>query len=309
MLEVGERLRTHGHAVLIGSHPHTSQLVQIEVLHGDVGQRGLVALDIGELSPLFRFVVEHQYTQVVGGHPEQSIGVVTHLPHQHILRHILESLLAHILRERCQPALLILQINIGTGGVSDYPDVAILVGIHPVVVIGVERIPHIVVAPAHVSVFAIYAHQLSEGRHHEHALAGLLPGRDAKILGELPIAIAEGEVFEIFCLRVEVVESVLIGFHPVAFLRVQIQPLHGTLDAHRVKPSRGLSVHFLCHGVIHRVVHALVQPESSAVSLLYLVYAIVAQRGCILVIREVCPHAIAIVAVQAVACSHPHIAA
>ena len=37
-LEIGKRLRTHRHAVLIGSEPHTAELVEVEVFDGYIRQ-------------------------------------------------------------------------------------------------------------------------------------------------------------------------------------------------------------------------------------------------------------------------------
>ena len=160
--EVRHRLRTHCHAVLIRSHPHPAQLVQIQVLTGDIRQRRLVALHIRKLPPFLRLEVQHQHPVVVGGHPQESLGVVADLPHLDILRHALKTLGAHEIRQRGVPAFLFLIIDIGTGGVCDHPDIILLIHGHPVIVIGIQGPFHIVLLPEHLTVRTIDTHQFTE---------------------------------------------------------------------------------------------------------------------------------------------------
>ena len=98
-LEVRQGLSTHGHTVLITGKPHTPQLIQIQVLDGNIRQRRVVALDIGKLAPLLVFKVEHQHTEVVSRHPEQPLRIVTDFPDQDVIRHILKASCPHQFRE------------------------------------------------------------------------------------------------------------------------------------------------------------------------------------------------------------------
>ena len=107
---------------------------------------------------------------------------------------------------------------------------------------------------------------------------------------------------------VEVVEAVLITLHPVVHLRVEVYVLHAAEHALFVQPVRRVAVHLLRHRVIHRVVHPLLQPQPPAVAFLYLVDAVVAQRGRVLVVTEIGTDAVTVVAVQAVARAEPYIA-
>ena len=94
-LEVRHRLQTHGHTVLIAGQPHAAQLIQIQVLNGDIGQRCLITLHVGKLAPLAVLLVEHQYAHMVGSHPHQSLRVVANLPHENVVGHVLITLCTH----------------------------------------------------------------------------------------------------------------------------------------------------------------------------------------------------------------------
>ena len=78
-------------------------------------------------------------------------------------------------------------------------------------------------------------------------------------------------------------------------------------DTLRIQPSCRRTVYGLCHGVVERVVHALLQPEPSTMAFLNLVDTVVAQRRRIPLIREEGPYAIAVIAVQSIACTQPDI--
>ena len=131
--------------------------------------------------------------------------------------------------------------------------------------------------------------------------------RHTKLLRKLFGAVAKRYVLQILSDRIIEVETVLIGLHPVVFLRVEMYALYTAIDALLVQPSRRLAIHLLRHRVVNRVVHALLQPEPAAISLLNLVDAVVAQRGCILVITEKGSNAITIVSVQAETGTKPYI--
>ena len=107
---------------------------------------------------------------------------------------------------------------------------------------------------------------------------------------------------------VEIVEPFLIALHPVVHLRVEMNALHTAEHALLVQPARRITVHLLCCRVVHRIVHALLQPQPSAIAFLNLIDAVVAQRGRILVIAKEIADAITVIAIQAIVCTEPHIA-
>ena len=98
---------------------------------------------------------------MVGGHPQESSAVIAYLPDNDVLRRVLIALESHIVRHRGQPALLFLQINIGTRGVRDDPDVLLLVDTHPIVVVSIQGTLHMVFLPEHLAIGAIDTHQLT----------------------------------------------------------------------------------------------------------------------------------------------------
>ena len=109
-------------------------------------------------------------------------------------------------------------------------------------------------------------------------------------------------------LRVKIIEAILIGLDPVVPLRVHVKALDTAVDALLVQPAGRRTIHLFRGRIIDRVVHALLQPQATTIPLLYLVNTIVAQRGRIFIVGKVGTHPIAIVSVQAIACTQPHIA-
>ena len=119
----------------------------------------------------------------------------------------------------------------------NHPDVLVLIHRHPVVVIGVERVFHVRIFPKHATFLAVNAHQLSEGRNHHHTLLRLNMSRHTKLFRKLFWAVAKRNMLQILRLGVKVIETVLVGLHPVVFLRVEMYALHIAVYALLVQPA------------------------------------------------------------------------
>ena len=215
------------------------------MLAGNVGQRGLVALDVGELPPLLVLEVEHQHALMVGGYPKVVLHVVADFPHLHILRHIAEALGTHHLCQRRVPAALLLGVDVQTRGVSDDPDILFTVDAHPIVVIGIEGTLDVVLLPKHLPRLAVDAQQFAVGRHQHHTLLALGTGRNAELFGEVMGAVAKVDVGQPLRGRVQVVQSVVIGLHPVVLLRVDVDILQTARHAILCQPAHGVTLHRL----------------------------------------------------------------
>ena len=219
------------------------------MLGGDVGQRGLVAFDIVELSPLAVLEVEHQHAKVIGGHPEVALAVAAHLPDKDVIGHVLEAACPHEVCQRGVPVLLTGDVDIGALGVGDDPDIVIAVNGHPIVVVGIEATLDVVLLPEHLTCLAVDAHQLAIGRDEYESLLALGACRHAKLLGELMGTVAEVEVVELLARGVIVIETVVGCFHPVVLLRVDVDIFQSALDALLVEPACRRAVDLLGGGV------------------------------------------------------------
>ena len=136
------------------------------MLCSDVRQGGLVALHVSKLSPLLVFEVEQQHSEVVGSHPQISFLVVTYLPDNDIVGHILESLGPHQFSKRSIPAFVLRNIYIGSCRVCDHPRDTILVVVKPIVIICIiQATSHIVIFPQHPAILIIDTHQFTQVRH------------------------------------------------------------------------------------------------------------------------------------------------
>ena len=106
---------------------------------------------------------------------------------------------------------------------------------------------------------------------------------------------------------VEVIKTVLISLYPIVLLGVQMKMLDTTLDALTGKPATRCTIDLLRDWVVERIVHALLQPQATTIGLLYLVDTIITKRRGILIIGEISPDAIAVIAVQTITRTKPHI--
>ena len=267
--EVRHGISTHRHTVLVRSHPHAPQLVLVEVLGGDIGKRGLVALHIRKLAPLLVLEVEQQHAQVVGSHPEIALLVVAHLPDDDVIRHVLEALGAHQFRQRRVPALILRHMDIGTRGVCDDPRDAILVVIDPILIIGVvQTTPDVVILPQHLASLVVNAQQLTQVRHDQHALLRTRVVHDTEILRELPVLIAEWDVEQLLRGRIIDVIAVIPRLHEEALrLRVDIEILGTALDAKLCQCPGRPSFHRFRDGVVDGIVETVIQPQTAVVGL------------------------------------------
>ena len=164
---------------------------------GDIGQCRLVTLHVRELSPHLIRRIKDQHTQVVGSHPEITLRVIAHFPYDNVIRHILIALGTHQFGQRGVPAFFLLQIDIGTGRVSDDPDILFLVHRHPIIIVGIKGTLDIVLLPDHLALLAVDTHEFTIGRHQNHAFLTFGIGRYAKLLGKLIGSVAKRNMGEI----------------------------------------------------------------------------------------------------------------
>ena len=114
-------------------------------------------------------------------------------------------------------------------------------------------------------------------------------------------------MFQILRDWVEIVKAILIALHPIVLLRVEVDVLHTAKHALLIQPACRITVHFLRHRVIHRIVHALLQPEPSAIAFLDFINTVVTQRCRIFIVAEESADAITVVAIQTITRAKPHI--
>ena len=229
--ETGHSIGTHCHTALVCRNPHAVQRVQIQMFDSNVGQRCIIALLIGELPPLLCLEVEHQNTQVVGSHPKQALGVMSHLPNHNVVRYVAEALSPHILSQRCVPAVLVRHIYICTSGMCDDPSRPVLLHIHPIVVIRVQGFPDGSVTPQNASLLAVYTHQIAHVRGHHHTFLRFAEAGDGKLPGKQIVGVTKVDLFHMFGLRIEEEKAIIIGLHPEILLRVDMQLFNATGDA------------------------------------------------------------------------------
>ena len=190
----------------------------------------------------------------------------------------------------------------------DDPDILIFIYHHPIIIIGIKCALDIILFPNDLTTFAINTHQFTIGRHEDHTLLALRVGRNAKLLGELIGAIAKGYVADLLSHWVKIVEAIFISLNPIILLGIYMKALNTAFNTLRIQPAPRISIDFFRHWIIKRIVHTLFQPKSAPMSFLYLVNTVIAQCGRILFIREIRSETIAIITIQAIASSKPHIA-
>ena len=296
------------HTILIRSNPDAAIIGLADGTKGVITDRGLVVFIIQELFPLIIFHVNDNKAIVVAHHPQPVILIDQNVPYHQGAWNAVNTPRCQIFRQRGIPlvGLLIMhkhQIQHAT------PPVAVSVDIESVLLtVDTSCFIHPTVYPVHLTLVTIHTNQFTIVGNHQQFISILRNSRDTKARIQLLVGITQFDGGNLLVIGMVDIHGLLKVLHPDVSLRVDVQPLHITiLDAQLSQFSGSLAFEALRHRVIDTVVHTLSHPQFPVSSFKHTVRIVITHRGGIAQIRIVGFYSIAVITVQAIGCSNPHV--
>ena len=143
------------------------------------------------------------------------------------------------------------------------PVVAILVDIESVLLtVDTTGVVHPAVHPVYLPFVSVETYQFAVIGHHQKLIAILRNRRNAIVRRKLIHPKTEFDSGNLVLLGMGMiaVDGLLEILYPDILLRIDMQPLHITVDAKFGQFSGSRTLKSLCRGVIHTIVHALPHP-------------------------------------------------
>ena len=204
------------------------------------------------------------------------------------------------------PAFFFLVVHKDTGS-SHHPEIFFLIGVDIIGLTGFAAVLlHIVVLLDHLPAFAVENHQFTIAGCDEHLTIPFAKEGHPELLGHLVLAIAIFNERQLLGLRVNTIDTVIVGLHPEILLGIDIKSVNTTLDAPFLEFGHRVTVDLLGHRVEDTEVHALLQPYLPFMILPDLVYIVVTQCCRIVRIRIIGMETVTIISVQTIGCSDPY---
>ena len=164
---------------------------------------------------------------------------------------------------------------------------------------------HKVISPYHFALIAIDSYDVTIARCHKQLVVPLGKVREVVLLVYLVGLVAVLYQGTGLLSWVVAVQSLVVGLHPEALLRVDIETVYTALNAPLIQYGCRVSRHLFGHGVKHAVVHALLQPQLALAVFPYLVYIVVSEGCRVVGIRVVYTESVTVISVQSVRCTNP----
>ena len=252
--------------------------------------------------------VEYQQSFMVSSQPDMSLRIHLQVPYLQVVRHILYLVFAEQRRIADTPLAVLVYAHIGIV-FCRHPDVTVVV--HTQVVLLVLRravVTHPLVVIHLLTLLTVETNQFAVRRNHHHTVVTGGIGREIIRGIQLVITVAEVKVGDLLSIGVIIVKSLIVELHPEILLRVDIQLLDTFIETEIfLEFLRGVTFKLFRHGVIHTIVHTLMEPELTVEALHNLRRVIVAHSSSIARVGVERLHTIAIIAVQSVHRADPYV--